>query len=127
MTNIPTISAIAVIVFAPFIARGQEAPDALSVEWQGKKVCEKLHEDEQIRILRCSFPPGVKNVRDRHPATFVYTLGGGKAEFTDASGTRRLDMANDAYLFNQPIPWHDITNAGDTTLRYVLVELKYQK
>ena len=27
-------------------------PDALSVEWQGKKPCEKLFDDAQVRVLR---------------------------------------------------------------------------
>ena len=30
-------------------ARADDVPDALSVEWQGKKPCEKLFDDEHVR------------------------------------------------------------------------------
>src|SRR5262249_36309520 len=83
----------------------EDVPDALSVEWQG--TCEKLHEDDQIRILRCSFPPGSKHVRHQHPANFVYTLSGGKLNTESASGTREAEVGTDAYVLNKPIPWHE--------------------
>ena len=34
-------------------------PDPLEAGWNGERVCEKLHEDDVHRILRCSFPPAV--------------------------------------------------------------------
>jgi beta-alanine degradation protein BauB len=101
--------------------------DALSVEWQGKKPCEKLHEDDQIRILRCTFPPGGKHVRHQHPANFVYVLSGGKLQEESTSGTRDLDVLTDAYVLSKPVPWHEVTNTGDTTERFIVVEMKYQK
>ena len=47
-----------------------DVPDALSVEWQGMKPCELLSEDPQIRIMRCTFPPGAKHLAHSHPATY---------------------------------------------------------
>jgi hypothetical protein len=44
-----------VILIVPSVARSEE-PDALAVEWQGQKLCEKLHEDDQIRIFAMHFP-----------------------------------------------------------------------
>ena len=44
------------ILVAPFAATADNVPDALSVEWQGQKPCEKLFEDAQVRISRCTFP-----------------------------------------------------------------------
>ena len=46
---------------APFTADAGESalPDPLEAGWQGVPVCEKLHEDADHRILRCTFPPGV--------------------------------------------------------------------
>ena len=46
-------------LLVPHTLRGESVPDALSVEWQGQKPCEKLFEDAQIRIARCTFPPGL--------------------------------------------------------------------
>jgi hypothetical protein len=34
-------------------------PMALCAGWQGERVCEQLHEDAPIRVLRCTFAPGV--------------------------------------------------------------------
>ena len=127
MSKLPIAIAVAAILITPFAARSQEVPDAFSVEWQGKKPCENLHEDDQIRILRCTFPPGAVHVRHRHPANFVYTLSGGEVEMQNANGTRQAESRTDAFTYNQPIPWHEITNKGDTTLRYIVVEMKYQK
>jgi hypothetical protein len=46
------------VLVAPFAVMAEDVPDALSVEWQGQKPCEKLFEDDQVRISHCSFPPG---------------------------------------------------------------------
>ena len=116
----------ATILFVPFVA-GSEEPDALAVEWQGKKPCEKLHEDEQIRILRCTFLPGAKHLRHQHPSTFVYTLSGGKLERVNETGTSQGEAVTDTFVMNAPISWHEVTNVGDTTMRFVVVEMKYRK
>src|SRR5215470_12321613 len=112
---------IAVIATAtlsvPLAARAQDAPDALSVEWEGKKPCEKLHEDDQMRILRCTFPPGTKHIRHQHPANFVYALSGGKLQAQNANGVQpQQELATDVSLLSAPVPWHEVTNTGDTTL-----------
>jgi quercetin dioxygenase-like cupin family protein len=127
MTKLPIILVATVFLTAPLPANAQE-PDALSVEWQGKKPCENLHEDDQIRILRCTFPPGTKHVRHQHPENFVYTLGGGKIQGQNASGTLPpQDLATDVSLLSPPVPWHEVTNVGDTTARFLVVEKKYKK
>jgi quercetin dioxygenase-like cupin family protein len=119
------IVAVAILV-VPFVARSEE-PDALGVEWQGKKPCEKLHEDDQIRILRCTFPPGAKHVRHQHPAYFFYTLSGGKLEVINETGTIQREAIADAFALNAPVPWHEVTNVGDTRIRYLIVEMKNRK
>jgi hypothetical protein len=55
-------------VVTPPVVMADDVPDALSVEWQGKKPCEKLFEDAQIRIMRCTFPPGAMHVCHSHPS-----------------------------------------------------------
>jgi hypothetical protein len=42
---------------APSIARSADLPDALAAGWKGQATCELLDEYEQVRILRCTFPP----------------------------------------------------------------------
>jgi len=124
-----TIAIVATVTLtAPFSARAQDVPDALSVEWEGKKPCEKLHEDDQMRILRCTFPPGTKHIRHQHPANFVYALSGGKLQAQNANGVQpQQELATDVSLLSAPVPWHEGTNTGDTTLRFLVVEMKYKK
>ncbi len=110
----------------PLTARSEDVPDPLSVEWQGRKICESLFEDEQIRILRCTIPPGGAHVRHSHIASFGYILSGGKSQVEDAKGTRPGEPKTDEYWDGDPITWHEIRNIGDTTQRYLIVEKKYK-
>ena len=101
-------------------------PNALSVEWQGQKPCEKLYEDAQILIARCTFPQGSKHLKHSHPGYFSYALSGGKVQIEDAKGTRQLEPRTGSYANSPPIPWHELTNVGDTTVSYLVVERKYE-
>jgi len=107
-------------------AWGDNVPDALSVEWQGERPCERLFEDAQIRVARCTFPPGTAHVRHSHPGYLSYVLSGGKGQIQDEKGTRQVEVRADTHTNNSPIPWHELTNTGDTTLRYLIIERKYE-
>ncbi|WP_048709713.1 cupin domain-containing protein [Microvirga massiliensis] len=125
MARLPILLGMALMV-SPFAAQGEDVSDALSVEWQGQKPCEKFFEDAQIRIARCTFPPGAMHVRHSHPGYLAYVLSGGKGQFQDEKGTRQIEIRADTYTNSAPIPWHELTNVGDTTLRYIVVERKYE-
>jgi quercetin dioxygenase-like cupin family protein len=114
------------IVAALSIARAGDVPDALSVEWQGKHPCEKLFEDAQVRASRCTFPPGTVHVCHSHPAFLIYAVSGGQAQVQDEKGVRKIDVVAGAFADVPPIPWHEFTNVGDTTIQYIVVEKKYQ-
>lgn len=43
-----------------------------------KKVCEVLEETDEIRTLKCTFPPGVGHEKYFHPRHFGYTIKGGR-------------------------------------------------
>ena len=110
----------------PHTLKGESVPDALSVEWQGQKPCEKLFEDAQVRIARCIFPPGAVHFLRFYPGYFSYMLSSGKGLLAESKGTRRIDIRADTYESNQLIAWHELINIGDTTLRYLVVERKYK-
>jgi hypothetical protein len=65
------LTVIALIV-APLEVIAADVPDALSVDWQGKKLCEKLAEDAQVRVVWCIFPPGAVHVCHSHPSYIGY-------------------------------------------------------
>jgi beta-alanine degradation protein BauB len=116
------------IMLVPGLSWSEDVPDALGVEWHGKKLCENLYEDTKIRILRCTIEPGDVHVRHSHPAMFGYVLkgAGGKGQIVDEKGTRTFDGGPDGdHWTDEPTPWHEVTNIGNTALIYLLVEKKY--
>ena len=101
-------------------------PGALEAGWQGHKVCELLHEDEMVRTLRCTFPPGTGHERHYHPPHFGYVLkGGGTMRITDDSGVRDSSGVTDGTWQSEGVPWHHVVNVGNTTSQYLIVEKKY--
>ena len=127
MTGLGVAVLMLLAFLTPVDAMAQiSVPNALSVEWQGQKPCEKLYEDAQILIARCTFPPGSKHLRHSHPGYFSYALSGGKVQIEDAKGTRQLEPRTGSYANSPPIPWHELTNVGDTTVSYLVVERKYE-
>jgi quercetin dioxygenase-like cupin family protein len=99
-------------------------PDPLEAGWQGDRVCERLHEDEDQRILRCTFPPGVGHERHFHVKHVGYNLTGGRLQMTDAAGTRVIDIAAGDTFVSDGVDWHEAVNIGDTTLVYLVIEPK---
>lgn len=99
-------------------------PDPLEAGWNGVPVCEKLHEDADHRILRCSFPPSVGHERHFHDRHFGYAIAGGRMRITDARGTRDVDLAAGSSFSSAGVAWHEVVNVGDSTVVYLIVEPK---
>ena len=101
-----------------------DLPDPLEAGWRGAKTCEKLHEDEKARVIRCIFPPEVGHERHFHAPHYVYVLSGGKIRITDSGGTRDIDIPTGTFGSNPRIEWHEGLNVGDSTLQYLIFEPK---
>ncbi len=99
-------------------------PDPLAAGWQGASVCERLVEDRQQRVLRCSFPPGVGHERHFHVPHFGYAVAGGRMKIEDDKGIREIDLATGSYFTSNGTEWHEVINVGDTTVIYLIVETK---
>jgi quercetin dioxygenase-like cupin family protein len=108
------------------MAKADDVPDALSVEWQGKKPCENLFDDANVSVVRCTFPPGAVHVCHSHPGYLSYVVSGGQGQIRDEKGTRKIDVTVGALLDVPPTPWHEFANVGDTTIQFVVIEKKYQ-
>lgn len=104
-----------------------ELPDPLAAGWKGESVCEKLHEDDQVRVLRCTFPPGVGHERHYHVPNFGYVVAGGTLRMTDANGTTEQVLTSGQSGFSSGVEWHEGVNVGDTTVIYLIVEPKNRK
>jgi len=99
-------------------------PDPLAAGWNGVSVCEKLHEDSDHRILRCTFPPTVGHERHYHKRNFGYAIVGGRMRITDSNGTREVDFATGSSFASDGVVWHEVVNVGDSTVVYLIVEPK---
>lgn len=116
---------VAAIVLVPLAFAAQAPaplPDPLAAGWRGAPVCERLREDESLRVLRCTFAPGVGHERHFHPRHFGYALSGGRMRITDERGTREVEIAADSSFASDGVGWHEVLNVGDTTVAYLIVE-----
>ena len=110
------------LVAIPVLA--EEFPDPVAAGWQGESVCEVLREDAELRIFRCTFPPGIGHERHFHPRHFGYALSGGTMRITSDGGTREVTLKTGSYFISEGIAWHEGLNVGDTTVSYLMIEPK---
>jgi quercetin dioxygenase-like cupin family protein len=111
---------ILVLLAAPVFAG--PLPDPLQAGWKGVPVCELLRDDRAMRVLRCSFAPGVGHERHYHAPHFGYALSGGRMRLTDASGVREAELKTGSSFDSEGTEWHEVMNIGDTTVTYLIVE-----
>lgn len=99
-------------------------PDPLEAGWKGDKVCEVIHEDDDIRVLKCTFPPQIGHEQHYHQPHFGYTLVGGTFQITDESGIRTLEVKTGSNFRNTAIISHEVLNVGTTTAVFLITEIK---
>tara|TARA_R110000782_G_scaffold9026_22_gene29238 strand:+ start:473 stop:895 length:423 start_codon:yes stop_codon:yes gene_type:complete len=124
MTRLRTTAcAIAAFLIAG-CATASRLPDPLQAGWNGHPVCERLHEDNKQRVLRCTFAPGVGHERHYHAPHFGYALSGGDVRIRDENGTREVSPPTGSSYNSDGVAWHEIMNIGSTTLTYLIIERK---
>jgi quercetin dioxygenase-like cupin family protein len=97
-------------------------PHAFEAGWQGRQTCSLLYENEEVRVGRCEFPPGVGHEKHYHEPHFGYVLEGGTLRITDANGTREITTESGADWTTTTRTVHEAVNIGDTTTSYLIVE-----
>ena len=90
----------------------------------GYNYCQVLVDNENVRTLKCSFPPGVGHERYHHAPHFAYTLAGSRFRITDAGGVRKVDVPTGYHYYKPGIDWHKALNTGDSTAIFMIVEPK---
>lgn len=107
-------------------AQVEPLPMALCAGWQDEPVCELLQEDAQIRVLRCTFAPGVGHEMHYHPPHFGYVLAGDSVmRITTAEGVVDRPVRPGTSFSNDAEIQHAALNVGDQITRYLIVEKKY--
>ena len=101
-------------------------PRALCAGWEGETTCALLHEDAQIRVVRCAFAPGQGHEPHFHPPHFGVVLdGAGQMRNTRSDGVSEPKLkAGDTWSSDVEVR-HTALNIGDQTLSYLIVEKKY--
>lgn len=99
-------------------------PDPLEAGWKGQSVCEVLQDNSELRVLRCTFPPGVGHERHYHDPHYGYTIAGSRFIITDTTGVREIDVPTGSSFSNEAISWHEVLNIGDSTAVFLIIETK---
>lgn len=99
-------------------------PDPLEAGWKGEKVCEVLSENEEMRILKCTFPPTVGHEKHKHAPHFGYTLKGSRFRITDENGSREVNVPSGYHFQKEEITTHEVENIGDSTAIFLIIEPK---
>ncbi len=89
------------------------------------KMIKVLVDTTLIRAVEVTLAPGEKSNEHTHPAHFFYMLTDGKLKvhFTDGETEEFVLKAGESGFFDPEDP-HVTENAGDKTLKFLLVELK---
>ena len=99
-------------------------PDPLKAGWNNQPVCEVLEDNLNLRVLKCTFPPGVGHERHYHDAHFGYTIAGSRFRIRDTTGIREVDVPTGSNFSNDAINWHEVLNIGDSTAVFLIIEHK---
>lgn len=98
--------------------------DPLDAGWKNQPVCEVLEENAKLRVLKCTFPPGVGHERHYHNAHFGFTIKGSRFRIKDTTGVREVDVPTGSNFYNDEIAWHEVLNIGDSTAVFLIMEPK---
>jgi len=81
-------------------------------------------ENDRVRVLEATLPPGVKEQVHSHPAYVIYVLAGGRYRnyASDGKITEGTLQTGDV-LYREPLT-HAAENIGNELLHLILVELK---
>lgn len=83
-------------------------------------------ENDRVRVLEATLPPGAKEQLHSHPAYVIYVIAGGKVRNHAVDGkVTEPEFATGDTIYRDPLT-HWAENIGTTTIHMILVELKSQ-
>lgn len=81
-------------------------------------------ENEQVRVLEATLPPGVKEPVHSHPAYVIYVIEGGRVRNYASDGkVTEATLNSGEVIYRDPLT-HSAENIGDKPIHLILVELK---
>src|SRR5436189_6423398 len=111
----------AITVAFPSVITRVSAQDPAVVHCRTIKV---KFENDRVRVLEATLPPGAKEQVHSHPAYVIYVLEGGRYRNYASDGKiTEGELKSGEVLFRDPLT-HAAENIGDKALHMILVELK---
>ena len=109
--------ALSIVLIASIVA----AQDPAVVNAKTIKV---KFENDRVRVMEATLPPGVKEQVHSHPAYVIYVLEGGKYRNYASDGkVTEGEFKDGDVIYRNPIT-HAAENIGDKPIHLILVELK---
>ncbi|MCB0440584.1 MAG: DUF1304 family protein [Alteromonas sp.] len=124
---VPAIITIVMVFLNSYLSENPKTtslPDPLEAGWKGHAVCEVLQEDRTIRVLKCTFPPGVGHEKHEHAPHFGFTLKGSTFRITDEKGPREVNVPAGYDFYKSEPSVHEVLNIGDSTAVFLIIEPK---
>jgi len=111
----------AIVVAWSFVAPPASAQDPAVVNAKTIKV---KFENDRVRVMEATLPPGVKEQVHSHPAYVIYVLEGGRYRNYASDGkVTEGELKSGEVLYRDPMT-HAAENIGNTPMHMILVELK---
>jgi beta-alanine degradation protein BauB len=85
---------------------------------------EVIFENDTIRVLKVTVPPGGMVGRHRNPENINYILKSGTLRLTELSGSVVDVQLSEGQVIPAPKGSHAVENIGDTEIQTVCIELK---
>ena len=116
----PTVLALAFIALLTIGAR-VDAQDVVKVSPDTVKV---ILENDQVRVIESTIPPGTLQAKHSHPATIVYYLTASKVKSEAPDGKLVVtERKAGEVAYRQPLT-HSSENVGMTPAKTLVIELK---
>lgn len=115
---------VALSIFIMGCKSDPDLPDPLEAGWNNEAVCEVLEENDQIRVLKCTFPPGIGHEKHYHEPHVGYTIAGSRFRIKDTSGIREVNVPSGYSFSNNEMITHEVLNIGDSTAVFLIMEYK---
>jgi len=119
-----TILLLLPIILVVACKKANELPDPLEAGWKGESVCDVIEETDKLRVLKCTFEPGVGHEKHYHEPHFGYTLKGSKFQITDKKGVREVNVLTGSTFSKDKVSQHEVLNVGDSTAVFLIIEPK---
>ncbi len=124
MSKLKSVIGIILLIGLWSCEETSKLPDPLEAGWNNTAVCEVLVDNDEMRVLKCSFAPGVGHDKHYHPAHYAYAISGSRFRIEDKDGIREVDFPTGSNYYSEGVEWHKALNIGDSNAVVLIIENK---